>query len=58
MMIKMRSTWLAWAFGFCVVSSLLASRAWLLGAATIAAVGTVMSWRARRAENGLPPANR
>jgi hypothetical protein len=44
----MRTMWLAWAFGFCAVSGLLASRSWLLAAALIAAIGTVMTWQTRR----------
>jgi hypothetical protein len=49
MMITMRTTWLAWAFGFCAVSGLLASRAWLLAAAVVAAIGTVAVWRPQKA---------
>ena len=49
MMITMRTTWLAWAFGFCAVSGLLAGRAWLLAAAAIAAIGTATAWRPRNA---------
>ena len=50
LMIQMRTTWLAWAFGFFAVSGLLASRSWLLAAAAVAAAGTAMTWRQRRAE--------
>jgi len=49
MMIDMRTTWLAWAFGFCALSGLLAGRSWLLAAALVAAIGTAMTWRAARA---------
>jgi hypothetical protein len=49
-MIQMRTTWLAWAFGFFAVSGLLASRSWLLVAAAVAAAGTAVTWRQRRAE--------
>jgi hypothetical protein len=51
MMTQMRTTWLAWAFGFFAVSGLLASRSWLLAAAAIAAAGTAVTWRQRRAES-------
>ena len=50
MMIRMRTTWLAWAFGFFAVSGLLASRSWLLAAAAVAAAGTAVTWRQRRVE--------
>jgi hypothetical protein len=50
MMIQMRTTVLAWAFGIFAVSGLLASRSWLLAAAAVAAAGTAVTWRHRWAQ--------
>lgn len=50
MMIQMRTTVLAWVFGFFAVSGLLASRTWLLAAAAVAAAGTAVTWRRPRTE--------